>query len=218
MFAAQTTSRLDPFAQPLAGAMQADVEVVERQPERRGGFLGRRAVEVHALEHLAVLFGEPGQKALHTLAKHALGGGIGLFGKLGLQAFKRSLAHVAPPVEVNNGMTQDAIEPCHRAFTVTRRVGGLERLEQAVLHQIGGQFWVAHPLARERNEGVQVLNERVFGLCHARKVVILRRRGNRRRPAADLCHELECKRIRGSALARVNEAADRFDSEQRISL
>jgi hypothetical protein len=218
MFAAHTTRRLKLLAQPLAGTMQPDVEVVQGCAQRQRRLFRRDAFKVHALQHVAVLLRQSGQKAFYALAKHALGSGIGLFGKLGLQTFERAVADITPPVEVDDGMTQDTIEPCHRAFTVKGRFGGLERLEQAVLHQVGREFRVAHALARERDEGVQVLNERVFGFCHARKVMVSRQRGNRRRPVANPCYKFECKRIPGSALARAKKVEDRFDSEQRISL
>jgi hypothetical protein len=65
------TRRFHPFTQPVPSAIQPDVEVVERQPKRRGGFLGRRAVEIHAMEHVVSLFWEAGQTAVHALAKHA---------------------------------------------------------------------------------------------------------------------------------------------------
>lgn len=218
MLAAHTTRRLDLLAQPLAGAMQPDVEVVQGCAQRPRRLFRCDAFKVHALEHVAVLLRQAGQKAFYALAKHTLGGGIGLFGKLGLQTFERAVADIAPPVKVNDGMTQDAIKPCHRAFAITRRFGGLERLEQTILYKIGSELRVAHALARERHEGVQVLNERGFGFCHPRKVTVLRQRGNRRRPVANPCYKFECKRIPGSALARVKKAEVRFDSEQRISL
>lgn len=219
MFAAYLTRRFHLFAESLAGAVQADVQIVQRQTQRRRRVFRGCAVEIQALEQVAVLIRQAGQKPLEALAQDPFGGGIRLFGKFGLQAFERTGADIAPPIQVNDRVAQDAIEPRHRAFAVAGLVGRLQRLEEAVLHQVGGEFGVANALARERDEGVQVLDERVFGFCHARRVAVSRQTGNRHwRTSANQVEEFRCKRISGSALAGVKEAKDRFDSEQRTSL
>lgn len=219
MLAAHMTRRFDFLAESLAGAVQPDVQVVQCKAERRRCVLRGCAVEIHALEQVAILFRQAGQKALETLAQDPFGGGIGLFGKLGLQAFERAVADIAPPIQVNDRVAQNAIEPRHRAFAITRLVGGLECLEQAVLHEVGGQMRVAYALPRERHEGVQILDQGVFDFDHERRVAVSQQPGNRRRRAAKARGvENQCNRIAGSALAGVKEAKDRFDSEQRTSL
>lgn len=222
MFAAYMTRRFHFLAESLAGAVQPDVQVVQGQAQRHRRVFRGCAVEIHALEQVAILFRQAGKKPLEALAQDSFGSGIGLLGKFGLQAFERAVADIAPPIQVNDRVAQDAIKPRHRAFAVTRLVGRLQRLEQAVLHEVGGQFRVAHALARERDEGAQVLYEGVFGLCHAPRVAASRETGNRRRRAgrAEKAHgvDYQCKRIARSALSEVKEAEDRFGSEQRISL
>jgi len=213
VFAAQMTGSLKPLAQLRPGPVQPDVEVVQGRAQRSSGVFWRDAFEIHTLKHRAVLFWQAGQRAFHTLAKHALDGRIRSFRNLLLQAFKRAVPYIAPPIEVDNGMTQDAIEPRHRALSVFGTTSGSKCFEQGVLHQVGGQLRIAHAFACECNKGIQVLEKRIFGLFHRAKFTVLLPPGNHPRRIADLSYNFECKRIFGPALARVKEAVNRSNSE-----
>jgi hypothetical protein len=219
MLAANMTRRLNLIAESLTCAVQSDVQVVQRQAQRHGHVLQGSAIDIYSLEQVSILFRQTGQKPLETLAQDPFSGGIRLIGEFGLQTFERTVADIAPPIQVDYRMAQNAIEPRHRAFAVRGLFGGLEGLEQAVLHEVGGQFGVAHVLARKRNKGVQVFDKGVFGLCHAPRLAVSNGTGNRRhQPSPNHGGRFGCKRISGSALARVDEAEYPFISKQRISL
>ena len=95
----------------MAGAMQSDGQIVRREAERGCGVLRRRAIEVNALQHVSILFRQAGQEPLHALAQDSFGSGIGLFRKRGLQSLKRTVADITPPIQVDDGAAQDAVEP-----------------------------------------------------------------------------------------------------------
>src|SRR5688572_19965568 len=88
----------------LASTVQSDIQIVQRQAERRRRFLWGCAVEVNTLEQLAILFCQIWQKPLHALAQHSFGGGIGLFRKFGLEFFERTVADIASPIQIDDGM------------------------------------------------------------------------------------------------------------------
>lgn len=109
------------------------------------------------MEHVAILFRQAGQQPLHALAKHSFGSGIRSFGKLGLQAFKRTFKNIAPPIQVDDGAAQYAVEPCDDIFVGSGLAVGAEGFQKAFLHDILGQMRVTDALAGEGHEGLQVL-------------------------------------------------------------
>ncbi len=74
MLAAHMTRRLNLLAGWLTGAVQPGVQVVQRKADHRRRVLRGCAVEIHALEQVAILFRQAGQKPLKALAQDPFGG------------------------------------------------------------------------------------------------------------------------------------------------
>ena len=185
----------------MAGAMQPDGQIVRREAERGRRLLGRCAIEVDALQHVSILFRQAGQKPLHALAQDSFGSGIGLVGKFGLQSLKRTVADITPPIQVNDGAAQDAVEPRDDIFVGTGLAVGAQGFQQAVLHDIFGQMRVADALPGECHEGLQIFQQRFFDVRHG---------GQRscapcsQQPGACTA-KIECNKTAEAALAVVNE-------------
>ncbi len=72
-------------------------------------------------------------------------------------------------MEINDGISEDAIEPDHCAFAISGFVSGLDRLEQTLLHEISGKLRVADARTCETCERIQVRNQGVFGFGHTQQ-------------------------------------------------
>ena len=185
----------------MAGAVQSDGQIVRREAERGRGLLGRCAIEVNALQHVSILLRQAGQEPLHALAQDSFRSGIGLFGKFGLQSLKRTVADITPPIQVDDGAAQNAVEPRDDIFISSGLAVGAQGFQQALLHDILGQMRVADPLSGESHEGLQIFQQRFFDVRHG---------GQRscapclQQPGACTA-KIECNETAEAALAVVNE-------------
>ena len=185
----------------MTGAMQPNGQIARREAERGGGVLRRRAIEVDALEHIAILFRQSGQEPLDALAQDSFGSGVGLLWNFCSQPFERTVADIAPPIQVDDGAAQDAVEPSDDIFISSGLAVGAQGFQQALLHDIHGQMRVADALPGESHEGFKIFQKRFFDVRH----------GGQRSPAPSSQQpgastaKIECNESAGAALAVVNE-------------
>lgn len=74
------------------------------------------------------------------------------------------------PIQVDDGPSEDSIEPRDRVLCVTGFSIGGQRLHQTLLHDIFGDLPVAESFAGESNENIQVLQDGNFDARHGRKL------------------------------------------------
>jgi len=77
--------------------------------------------------------------------------------------FQSMILRGAAAVSVNDGVAQHAVEPCHHAFGILGHVVGFQRLHEALLDEISGEFGIASAGAGEADEGIKMLEERSGG-------------------------------------------------------
>lgn len=166
MFAARPAVARQLFAQMFARAVKPHSNIIFGQAKRSCDGGGIIAVQINTLEQITILLRHGGQQSFETLAEHTLIGSSWSRLKFTFQLFERSLACVIPAVKVNDGATQNPIEPRHCIFIVRRLLGRSQRLDEAFLHHVFSMVWVAQALARKPYERVQVFQHGFFHVLH----------------------------------------------------
>ncbi|MCG3150123.1 MAG: hypothetical protein PCFJNLEI_03601 [Verrucomicrobiae bacterium] len=146
--------------------MESDGEVVAGNTETGGNNFRGLALQVNLANQRGVLRFQGRNQPVEATAHDAFFFRRGCGGEFDFQGRRAAFPHVLPAIEINQSATQDAIEPSFRILNRPGLFPGLQRLEQTVLHHVGGQFGVADALTREGDELCQVLDQFVFQCAH----------------------------------------------------
>jgi hypothetical protein len=166
------------LAKVFASAMQSHGEIVPGEAEPGSDFGGILPFQIDLLEKVAVLLGYKGQEAFEALAENAFVLNIGRFGEFLFKPFESASASILPPVNVDDGTSQDSIKPCCCGLLAFRLAICCQRLYKAVLHNIFGQVRVVQTATGERCEDLQVFQERIFKTAHWNRLPTLFNKGN----------------------------------------
>lgn len=142
--------------QTLACAVQSHIQGVDSLATFFSDLRWRLPVQIHALEQFGIGWWQVWQQAQHTLANVPLVLRSQVLGKFLAVSLQCLVAHRAATMQINQRVTQDAIEPGHHAFLLGRRMIGLHGFQQAFLHKVSCQLRVARALAHEANEGIEL--------------------------------------------------------------
>lgn len=139
--------------------VQANVQVGsgDAQPIRGGrhGFL----FEVHRAYQVGVIGFEGGQQRLEAGAQRSPVLLRRRLVQLLLKLHERTFTDRPTPIQVNQGMTENPVEPGHQILVISDLFAVLQRLQEAVLKQVGGELGIGHPLAHEGQERFPVLEQ-----------------------------------------------------------
>jgi hypothetical protein len=170
VLAARAAVRRENFPQVLAGSMKADVQVVAGQAELRGDVVWILSFEVDSQEQVAILLRNRRKEAMEALAEETPVVGTRLFGELSGKAIKRPPAGIVAPIEVDDGMTQNPVEPTHRVFFRFRFARRRECPDERILDEVLREALVANAAAGESDEELQVFQNRLFDAFHPIRV------------------------------------------------
>ena len=156
---ARAAASLELFSEPAPRAVEAHRGVVRSDAEGPGHGAKGLLVQVHALDQLGVFRLESRQeppKARADLATDLRFVGGGVLRQLGReQARLRS----GSAIVVDDGVSQQPIEPGHRAFSVTDGAGLLDAPDEGRLEDVLGLRAASHAAFEEGQEPPMVLHE-----------------------------------------------------------
>ena len=162
MLGADPAGGFEAFAQLLPSPVVAHPQVVGTQAVLDGESRRIAAGQIEFADELGMLRFERRNQRFHTGADGAFLLGIRRMVQFVPEALNGSARGVAPAVEIDNRVAQDSIEPRDDLFIIAHLIDGFQGLEQALLHHIGRQVWVAHPAPREGGEGIEFLEQLIF--------------------------------------------------------
>lgn len=177
--------------------METDVQVVSRQTGLRGDEARVFAGEVDSFEEIPVLVRQRREEPPEALAEKSPFNYIRLFGHFQGKSLQRPPARIIAPVKVDDGVTEDAVEPSHRVLLGLRFLGCRERLDEGILHQILGKALVAHPFPGESDEEPQVFHDRLFDAFHLATITFHRGPG---KGGSKWTHDSQFKLARKTAI------------------
>jgi len=154
-------------AQLFASPVETHGKIVGRCSESGRHLLDVLAAEVNPLQEFAVLVGQVGHKPVNALANGPLGLGGNGVGKFGAERLETAFAGIGSPIEVYDGVTQDAVEPGDDIFVRRGLFVGFKRFQETVLNEVFGKVGIADALAGESDKGVQVLEDWLLNVVHA---------------------------------------------------
>ena len=164
MLRAHTTGLLQPFAELLPGAMMSHAKIVGGHSKGSADLFGAFVAKIQPPDQFGVIRLERGNQHFHAAADDALFFGVWCGIHFLLQPFKRGLVCRPAPIQINDGMPQDAIEPRRHAFFIAQLIGRLKSLEHTVLHHIRRQMRIVDATAHEVGELLQLREQLFFKL------------------------------------------------------
>lgn len=170
VLAARPAVRRENFPQVLAGSMEADVQVVAGQAELCGDVVWILSFQVDSQEQVSILLRNRRKEAMEALAEKTPVVGTRLFGELLGKAFKRPPAGIVAPIEVDDGMTQNPVEPTYRVFFRFRFARRRERFDERILDEVLREALVTNAAAGKSDEELQVSQNRLFDAFHPIRV------------------------------------------------
>lgn len=151
------------LAQFAAGAEQAHIERVHTLIRRLRDLGGGFAAEVDAAQQLSIRLRQCGEELHHTLAECFFVFRLQCLRQLMHELFQSLISRGTAAMRVDDGMTQHTIEPSDDAFSILGHVVGLQRLHEAFLDEISGEFGITGAGTGETDEGIEMLEERSGG-------------------------------------------------------
>ena len=131
----------------LAGPVQPHGQIVAGDAKRGSNEAGVFAIEINALEQFAIGIRQCWKQPLETLAKDFFVFRTGRLGKLAFEFLHRLIVGGIPAVEVDDGMSENSVEPCDGILGGIWLLCGSERFDETVLHQILRQMRIADSAA-----------------------------------------------------------------------
>jgi hypothetical protein len=154
-------------AEVFARPVKPDGEVVAGQAEIERNLSGILAIEINALEQLAVGGGHGGQQAPEAFAEQTLIGRGGRCGQLHPEPLKRAVPCRVATIQIDDGMAQNPVKPGQGIFLVGGLFRSSQRLCQTFLNHVFRQIRVPDTVAGKCHKGLQVLDQRFLNTLHA---------------------------------------------------
>ena len=152
----------DLSAQRPPGSVELDAGIVGGHPDLLGNLRDALAADVDALEKISVVTLEHRKQTGHTPTNGALGIGIGLMGlreRCG-HTLQGAVFGVAMAVEVDDGVSENPVEPGNHALLIPDRLHCLDPLDESALEDLLGVVGVGYSLCEERQEAPAVFEQR----------------------------------------------------------
>lgn len=156
---------LESFPQRRSRPVPPHLEVVRRDAEAFRHRVRVLLAKVDRPEHLCVLRLQRGQQFEEAGAQRSVCRPVQLFGQIDIPEWDAAAPlHVPASVCVDDGVSEDAVEPGANAFLVPQRFGGLHRPQQRVLQHVFGEMGVADPRTDEPQELLTRRREAFFDI------------------------------------------------------
>ena len=178
MSAAHAATPRESLAKVLPRAMQPHGDIILGKAEFGGDFGRLLALKVNLLNKVAILFRHHGQQPFKTLAENALVLIRWHFRKFLLESFQGPAPSPLASVDIDDGASQNPVEPLRRRLFTFWLSIGRECFNKAFLHDVLGQVLVAKAIARECYKHVQVADQRIGKLRHWGRLRLVLSGGN----------------------------------------
>ena len=165
VFRARAAHLAEQLSERAARAMEANRRIVGGQAQLDRGLLERDLLEIHATQNDLILGLERPQHAAHAGADRPFQVGIvGSFGAgVPLEGLQASRLRLPSPVVVNQGVSEDPVEPRLRALLLAGRGALGHDLQERGLEDLLRGIAASDPPGQERQEttpaGVQDLGD-----------------------------------------------------------
>ena len=127
----------------LSRTMDPHVKIVPANTEACSHAVRRFFIQIEPSNQTGILRCHPRQQSLNAGADNTLFLGIRWRIDLMLKFCQGSLARIPASIEINDGPSQNPVEPSLGTFLVANLIDRLHRFEQAFLNCIGREFRIA---------------------------------------------------------------------------